>query len=124
MSATADRAGAFRVVLRMHIKPEMEDGFERVWSEVGDSVTSHPANLGQWLCRDQEEAGVYYIVSDWLDESRFREFETSARHLEHRQKLHPFRSGGSMVTMQVVAHFPGAAGSAAEGARESRSSGW
>lgn len=99
----------FRVMLRMQIKPGAEAEFERTWLEVGDSVTSHPANLGQWLSRSDEDAGVYYIVSDWVDEPQFREFETSDRHLEHRQKLHPYRSGGSMNTQHVVAHLPGAA---------------
>jgi heme-degrading monooxygenase HmoA len=100
---------AFRVMLRMQIKPGMEADFERVWLEIGDSVTSHPANLGQWLSRSAEEPGVYYIVSDWTDEPQFREFEHSDGHLTHRQKLHPFRSGGSMTTMHVIAHLPGAA---------------
>lgn len=104
----AEHQGVFRVMLRMQIKPELADEFERVWQEVGDSVTSHPANLGQWLSRCEEE-DVYYIVSDWVNEPRFREFETSDRHLEHRQKLHPYRTGGSMTTMHVVAHLPGAA---------------
>jgi heme-degrading monooxygenase HmoA len=99
----------FRVVLRMQIKPGMEHDFEKVWLEVGDSVTTHPANLGQWLSRGAEEDGVYYIVSDWVNEPLFREFETSDRHLEHRQKLHPYRSGGSMTTMHVVAALSGAA---------------
>jgi heme-degrading monooxygenase HmoA len=99
----------FRVMLRMEIKPELADTFERVWTEVGDSVTSHPANRGQWLSRADEEGDIYYIVSDWADEPRFREFETSDRHLEHRQKLHPYRSGGSMTTMQVVAHLSSSA---------------
>ena len=101
--------GPFRVVLRMEIKPGAESDFERTWLEVGDSVTSHPANLGQWLSRSDEGPGVYYIVSDWVDEPHFREFETSNRHLEHRKKLHPFRSGGSMDTQHVVAHLRGAA---------------
>ncbi|GDY31030.1 antibiotic biosynthesis monooxygenase [Gandjariella thermophila] len=99
--------GPFRVMLQMRIRPGMEQEFERVWREIGDAVTSHPANLGQWLARGED--GVYYIVSDWVDEPRFREFETSERHLNHRQKLHPYRSGGSMTTMRVVAHLPGSA---------------
>ncbi|BCL21973.1 antibiotic biosynthesis monooxygenase family protein [Streptomyces tuirus] len=99
----------FRVMLRMQIKSGMEHEFEKVWQEVGDSVTTHPANLGQWLSRSAEEDGIYYIVSDWVDEALFREFETSDRHLEHRQKLHPYRSGGSMTTMHVVAALAGAA---------------
>jgi len=97
----------FRVMLRMEINSGMEADFERTWTEVGDSVTSHPANLGQWLSRSIDEPGVYYIVSDWVDEPQFREFEHSDGHLTHRQKLHPFRSGGSMVTMHVVAHLRG-----------------
>ena len=99
----------FRVMLRMQIRPGMEADFEREWLAVGDSVTGHPANLGQWLSRSAEEDGVYHIVSDWVDEARFREFEHSDGHLVHRQRLHPFRSGGSMTTMHVVAHLPGAA---------------
>ncbi|TWP50392.1 antibiotic biosynthesis monooxygenase [Lentzea tibetensis] len=98
---------AFRVMLRMQIKPGLGGQFEQKWLEVGTSVTSHPANLGQWLSRSEEEEDIYYIVSDWVDEPRFREFETSDGHLEHRQKLHPYRSGGSMTTMTVVAHLPG-----------------
>nr|CAM34339.1 putative monooxygenase [Streptomyces tendae] len=97
--------GVFRVTLRMQIKPGLEDEFEKVWQEIGGAVTSHPANLGQWLSRSLDEQGVYYIVSDWADERRFREFETSARHVEHRQRLHPYRSGGSMTSMRVVAHL-------------------
>ncbi|MEV1171460.1 antibiotic biosynthesis monooxygenase family protein [Nonomuraea sp. NPDC049784] len=92
----------FRVLLRMNIHSGMEEEFERTWYQVGKAVTDHPANLGQWLSKSEEEEGVYYIMSDWADEPRFREFEHSDGHLEHRTKLHPFRSGGSMTTMQVV----------------------
>ncbi|TCP56789.1 heme-degrading monooxygenase HmoA [Tamaricihabitans halophyticus] len=98
----------FRVMLRMEIKPGLDKEFERVWCEVGDSVVTHPANLGQWLSHSEDE-GVYYIVSDWVSEERFREFETSDRHLRHREKLHPYRSGGWMTTMNVVTFLPGVA---------------
>ncbi len=101
--------GVFRVMLRMQIKSGVEADFERVWLAVGESITSHPANFGQWLFRSVEEPAVYYIFSDWADEPSFREFEKSERHLVHRQKLHPFRSGGSMAIMQTVAHLPGLA---------------
>jgi len=101
----------FRVMLRMQIKPGMEAEFERVWKEVGSSVTGHPANRGQWLSKSttDDEDGIYYIVSDWADEPRFREFETSDTHLQHRTKLHPYRSGGSMTTMNIVANLSVAA---------------
>ncbi|GHG08524.1 MULTISPECIES: antibiotic biosynthesis monooxygenase family protein [Streptomyces] len=103
--ATSDAAttGPYRVMLRMEIRPGMTEDFEKVWLAIGDSVTSHPASLGQTLARATDEENVYYIVSDWTDEPSFRLFETSDRHLEHRQQLHPFRSQGSMVTMQVTA---------------------
>jgi heme-degrading monooxygenase HmoA len=102
-------AGPFRVLLRMQVKPGCEADFEQTWLDVGDAVTSHPACLGQWLSRSADEDSVYYIVSDWVDEPRFREFETSERHRRHREQLHPYRSGGSMATMTVVAHLPGSA---------------
>ncbi len=102
----------FRVMLRMQIHPGMESEFERTWREIGDAITEQPANIGQWLCRSAEEPGVYYVISDWVDEPSFREFETSERHLRHRTKLHPYRSGGSMTTMHVVCEMTGLAAAA------------
>ncbi|MDG4820753.1 antibiotic biosynthesis monooxygenase [Asanoa sp. WMMD1127] len=93
--------GHFRVLLRMNIHPGMEREFEETWHRVGAVITGHPANLGQWLSRSQDEEGVYYVMSDWVDEARFREFEHSDEHLQHRTRLHPYRSSGSMVTMRV-----------------------
>jgi len=95
-------------MLRMQIKPGMEAAFEQTWASVGGAITGHDANLGQWLSRSDDEDGVYYIISDWVDEPRFRAFELSQAHVEHRTKLHPFRDGGSMMTMHVVFHMPGA----------------
>ncbi|MER7751184.1 antibiotic biosynthesis monooxygenase family protein [Kitasatospora sp. NPDC097643] len=100
---------AFRVMLRMEIKPGSEEAFEQEWRKGTDAVTGHPANLGQWLAKDSAEPGTYWITSDWLDEPRFRAFENSATHLEHRAKLHPFRSGGSFHTMEIVGHITGQA---------------
>jgi heme-degrading monooxygenase HmoA len=105
----SDAQPCFRVMLRMQIRSGMEKEFQRTWYQIGQAVTDHQANLGQWLARSEEEEGVYYIVSDWTDEPSFREFEHSDRHLEHRQRLHPFRSGGSMTTMRVVYSMTGAA---------------
>jgi heme-degrading monooxygenase HmoA len=99
----------FRIMLTMRIHPGREAEFEQTWLSIGDVVTSHPANLGQWLVRSEDEPSTYYIVSDWVDEARFREFERSERHLEHRQALHPLRASGSMVTGNVLTHLTGAA---------------
>ena len=93
----------FRVMLRMEIEPGKEADFERAWHEGTDAVTGHPANVGQSL------ESTYYIVSDWLDEPRFREFENSPAHLEHRSTLHPFRKNGSFHTMELVTHIDGEA---------------
>lgn len=92
----------FRVMLRMEIIPGKECDFERTWQQIGGAVTSHPANLGHSLSRSADEENVYYVVSDWVDEPRFREFEHSEAHLNHRVQLHPYRSGGSMTTMHIV----------------------
>lgn len=96
----------FRVMLRLQIVPELQREFERTWYDVGDAITGNAANRGQWLLRSSDEPGVYYIMSDWVDEPRFREFEHSAAHVEHRRKLHPFRTGGSMATMDIVYALP------------------
>ncbi|MEV7027554.1 antibiotic biosynthesis monooxygenase family protein [Kitasatospora sp. NPDC093558] len=98
----AERTKVFRVLLRAEIKAELEQDFERTWLEIGSTVTDHPANLGQWLMRSEEEDGLYFIVSDWVDEPQFRQFESSDQHLEHRKRLHPFRSGGAMWTTTVL----------------------
>jgi heme-degrading monooxygenase HmoA len=99
----------FRVMLRMEIVPGKELDFEQAWYAGTDAVTGHPANVGQSLCRATGEESTYYIVSDWVDEPRFREFEDSPAHLEHRSTLHPFRRSGSFHTMELVTHLDGKA---------------
>jgi len=109
MATETTQQSTFRVMLRMTIHPGMEREFEQTWHRVGSAIVAHPANLGHWLSRSTEEESVYYVVSDWVYEPRFREFEHSAAHVEHRTKLHPYRSGGSMTTMRVVYGMTGAA---------------
>lgn len=109
MAGDSQRSTTFRVMLRMNIHPGMEQDFEQAWHRVGSIIVQHPANLGHWLSRSAEEDSVYYVVSDWVDEAQFREFEHSDAHVEHRTKLHPYRSSGSMTTMQVVYGMTGAA---------------
>ncbi|MEJ3750553.1 antibiotic biosynthesis monooxygenase family protein [Actinomycetes bacterium KLBMP 9797] len=108
---------AFRVLLRFEIRHGMAADFEQVWLSIGSVITDHPANLGQWLARATDEENVYYVISDWVDEPRFREFEHSEAHLEHRKKLHPFRTGGAMHTMTVVYALTGAAAGEPAGTR-------
>lgn len=103
-STTSD--GVFRVMLRMQIIPGKEAEFEQTWHSIGSGVTGDSANLGQWLLKSNDEPSVYYIMSDWVNEPLFRKFEHSEAHVGHRVKLHPFRNGGSMVTMSVVYHLP------------------
>lgn len=93
----------FRVLLKVDIVPGQEKEFERAWSQGRPAVTGHPANRGHWLCAADGDASTYYVVSDWTDEPSFRDFERSETHLSHRAQLHPFRTGGSMTTMTIVA---------------------
>ncbi|MZD07781.1 antibiotic biosynthesis monooxygenase [Streptomyces sp. SID5785] len=91
-----------RVILRMEVYPDMAADFEKVWLSVGEAIAREPANLGQTLVRSTEEPGLYYVLTDWSHESGFRAFETSHRHLLHRQKLKPYRRGGDMAVTEVV----------------------
>src|SRR5207248_9914012 len=77
------------------------DEFERAWLDADEDRAAEPASLHRTL-RSSTESGVYFIVSDWVDEDGFRAFEDSAVHLAHRAKLHPYRSSGSFTTMHVV----------------------
>jgi heme-degrading monooxygenase HmoA len=95
----------FRVLLRMQVHQGMERDFEETMRTIGDAIRRHPANLDQWLTKSAEEEGVYYVISDWIDEAQFRTFERSDEHLEHRKKLHPFRSGISMRTGHILYHL-------------------
>lgn len=104
-ATSSEHRPVFRVLLRAEITEGKEKEFEEVWREVGGVITHQPANLGQWLMRSNDEPGVYYIISDWIDEERFREFERSDAHIGHRSKLQPFRTKGSMVTTDVVAEM-------------------
>ena len=68
---------AFRVMLRMEIEPGKEADFEKAWLEGTEAVTGHPASLGQSLAREEGPDGAgstYVIISDWVDEPRFRAF--------------------------------------------------
>lgn len=100
--------GVYRVLLRMEIVPGREEQFEQVWRDGARTIAEEPANVGQTLLRGDEEDGTYYIVSDWVDERSFREYETSERHQHHRARLHPYRSAGTMTTMTYVAGLAGA----------------
>jgi heme oxygenase (mycobilin-producing) len=95
--------GVYRILLRMQVVPGKEEQFERAWRDGAGTIAREPANLAQWLARSEDEAGVYYIVSDWRDERSFRDYEVSERHRLHRQRLHPYRLAGSMTTMTVLA---------------------
>lgn len=97
---------AYRVLLRMRVRPGQEAGFVDAWRSGAATIAAEPAQLGQSLSRSDTEAGVYYIVSDWTDEVSFRAYERSDRHREHRARLHPYRESGSMQTMAVVAVRP------------------
>jgi len=99
----------FRVVLTMRVHPGREAEFERTWLAASPTVTGHPANLGQWLARQDGEPATYVITSDWVSEAKFREFESHESHLAHRALLHPLRASGSMTTQHVVHSLTGTA---------------
>jgi len=90
--------------------------FERAWLDADGDLAAEPASLHRTLLRSSTESGVYFIVSDWVDEDGFRAFEDSAVHLAHRAKLHPYRSSGSFTAMHVVHQVVGSAAAEA-GAR-------
>ncbi|MGP3922402.1 MULTISPECIES: antibiotic biosynthesis monooxygenase family protein [unclassified Streptomyces] len=96
------QAGAFRVLLTVQVKPGLEADFEKVWAEGSKEVTAQSANLGHTLARSAKEESVYYVVSDWTDRESFLAFESSAEHVRHREKLHPYRTGGSLAMMHLV----------------------
>lgn len=98
----------FRVVLRMEVTDGLRERFEQVWRDGAQVIAREPANIGQWLSRSDTEPGIYYIVSDWSDEPAFRDYELSERHTEHRARLHPYRTAGSMTTMTVLHATAGA----------------
>lgn len=100
-------ANIFRVTLRMEVHPGRGPEFEQAWYDGAEVITGQPANLGQWLSRSADEDDIYYIVSDWVDEPSFRTYELSDEHLVHRQKLHPYRRTGSMITMHVLHDLSG-----------------
>ncbi|WP_042388970.1 antibiotic biosynthesis monooxygenase family protein [Streptacidiphilus melanogenes] len=105
----AQSAETFRVLLSMKIKEGQAAAFEQEWLSGTDAVTGHPANLGQWLGRSSTDPDTYFIVSDWVDEAGFKDFEDSGAHVEHRERLHAYRAGATFATMRVVHHIEGAA---------------
>lgn len=104
------RAGAFRVSLRVEVRPGRDLEFIEAWVEGARLIAAEPANIGQWLARGDEESGVFYITSDWTSRDEFRRYEHSGLHLAHRQALDLYRKAGSMTTMQTIHYLPGAGG--------------
>ncbi|MEU2314184.1 antibiotic biosynthesis monooxygenase family protein [Streptomyces albidoflavus] len=98
----AERVGSFRVLLTVQVKPGLEAEFEKVWAEGSKEVTSQSANLGHSLARSAREESVYYVTSDWTDKESFLVFESSPGHVAHREKLHPYRTGGALAMMHLV----------------------
>jgi len=94
---------SFRVLLKVEIPVGTDTDFEQEWRSAAPAVAGHPANRGHWLSRSDQEANTYYVISDWVDEPTFREFESSETHLAHRKRMHPFRVSGSMATMRILA---------------------
>ncbi|MEU5581670.1 MULTISPECIES: antibiotic biosynthesis monooxygenase family protein [Streptomyces] len=99
-------AASFRVLLKMTVHPGMGEDFIQAWAEHSSVVEEHPANRGHSLATSTEDDDVFYIVSDWSSEREFREFEDSPAHLEHRARLHPYRSSGSIAFLELVAEAP------------------
>ncbi|MBT2447888.1 antibiotic biosynthesis monooxygenase [Streptomyces sp. ISL-43] len=95
-------AAPIRVILRMEIFPEMAADFEKVWLTIGEAIAAEPANVGQTLVKSNEAIGLYFVFTDWRTEKEFRDFEVSARHTLHRQKLKPYRRTGAMDVTEVV----------------------
>jgi heme-degrading monooxygenase HmoA len=100
----------FRVELTMEVQPGNEQAFEQAWLEVGRAVAEHPDNIAQWLATSRDAPGRYLIVSDWPDEASFRRFEQAHEQAELTQKLRTMRARGTMETMTVLHHLPGARG--------------
>nr|ADE22281.1 putative dehydrogenase [Streptomyces flavogriseus] len=91
----------------MEIQPGTQDAFEKTWWEVGSAIARQPANRGQTLSRTTEgDRSVYYVVTDWDDETSFRTFELSEEHVEHRRRLGKYRTHGEMTTTQTVYDIP------------------
>lgn len=103
-------AQVFRVELTLDIQPGREREFEQTWLEVGRIVSEQPHNISQSLSASREAPGRYRIISDWTDEENFRRFEKSDTHAEHIKKLRPLRARGTMETLTVLHHVPGANG--------------
>lgn len=96
----------FRVLLRMQAVDGRESDFESTWLEAGTLVASQPGNRGQWLMRSEDEPGAFYVMSDWVDEAHFRNFEHGEVNARNRWLLQGVRTGVSMTTMRVVRFIP------------------
>ncbi|MEV6846602.1 antibiotic biosynthesis monooxygenase family protein [Actinoplanes sp. NPDC051411] len=98
----------FRVLLRMSVRPGAGPAFEREWRAGATRISEHPASRGQWLARATGPEETYYVVSDWADESAFRDYERSEAHQRYLERLGPHRVAASMSTMALVTAVPGA----------------
>jgi heme-degrading monooxygenase HmoA len=97
----------FRAVLQMQIHPGLEVEFERVWLELDRHLAGDPGSLQRSLLRSATEDGVYFLVSDWVNEAAFRAFENGPVHLALGTRLHPYRAAASSSAMYLVHQVTG-----------------
>lgn len=95
MGATA----TLRVLLRMEVEPGREEEFENVWFDHATAIGARPENLGQCLLTSASEGSTYYVITDWVDEPSFREFERSESQQEYLKQVVPMRVRGSMTLL-------------------------
>lgn len=97
----------YRMQLRVTIEPADQAEFEKAWLDMAALAERQPANLGQWLCRDLDDAGVYHVISDWTDRAAFRAFTATPGHAEHTARLRELWRDRSVAAMSIVHGLPG-----------------
>jgi quinol monooxygenase YgiN len=90
-------AATYRILLEVRVDAARGAELERTWRRMAAVAARRPENIAQSLARDRAEPGVYFVISDWVDEASYDRF---ARAPEHRALADAMR--GLDATVRVT----------------------
>ncbi|MFC4147354.1 FAD-dependent oxidoreductase [Micromonospora mangrovi] len=97
-----------RTMLRIRARPGAEPDVEAAWRTVAGQLGAVPGNLGRDLLRDAHDTRAFVVVTEWVDESAWREHERGPVAAALVAALRPLTEPSGADDVLVMRDTPGA----------------
>ncbi|WP_226367038.1 antibiotic biosynthesis monooxygenase [Pseudonocardia sp. ICBG162] len=94
-------SAGFRAVIELEMTGTDAVRFVAEWPRMAEEVAEAPGCLEQWLFGPDRDGVV--IMSDWVDEDAFHDFEAGPVHAAHRTRIASVRTGGRFRGLRTTA---------------------